>query len=139
MAEQRYEREINELLKRLEGEHREPLPFRVRRRTSPWAGFWRRASTALGMQSVVERLMALAVALLAGTILFGFVDRGFAWLIGMLAIACFVGALTLSVWAGATGHRPRHEGNRYPQPGAYRHVDWDALRWRLRHWLRRFR
>ena len=137
MADNRYEREIDELLRRLESEHRAPLPFR--RRASPWAVAWRRLQHLLTVQSAVERLMALAVVFLLGTIVLGFVSVRFAAPLTALALACFVLALGLSVWQGATGHSTHQRPQIRPYYSGQGHVDWDRAVWRLRGWLRRFR
>jgi hypothetical protein len=139
MAEQRYEREIDELLKRLEAEHREPLPFRMRRRGSPWARAWSRLGPLLGPRSTVERLMALAAVLLLATFVLRFVAPALAWALVLIALGCFVSALGLSVWGGVSrrGTQGRWSAEQYPPAG--RAVDWDALGWRLRRWFNRFR
>jgi hypothetical protein len=138
MAEHRYEREIDELLRNLESEHRAPLPFR-RRRVSPWTAAWRRARLLLAVESAVERLMALAVILLLTTFLLGVFAPRLAGPLGLLAVLCFVGALTLSVVNGVSGHTNVDylRGRSYPH--AERGVDWAALSWHLRRWLRRLR
>ena len=138
MAEQRYEREINELLQSLAKDNPEPLPFR-RRRTSPWSAARRRVSHLVAVQSIVERLMALAIVLLLATLAFGMFAPTLARLSGYLAVACFVGALAVSVWVGAQTKDPRrYDPERtYHQRGSA--VDWDRLVWRVRRWLARFR
>ena len=138
MAEQRYEREINELLQRLAKESREPLPFR-RRRTPAWiaAGQWLRR--VLAVQSLVERLMALAVVLLLATLVCGVFAPALARPSGVLAVTCFVAALAVSVWSGTQGGNSRRyhaERTSYPRGTA---VDWNALVWRVRRWFGRFR
>jgi len=138
MAEQRYEREINELLQRLAKESREPLPFR-RRRTSAWvaAGQWLRR--VLGVQSLVERLMALAVVLLLATLVCGVFAPVLARPSGLLAVTCFVTALAVSVWSGTKGGNTRRyhaERTSYPHGTS---VDWNGLVWRVRRWFGRFR
>ena len=138
MAEHRYEREIDELLRRIEGEHRAPLPFR-RQRAAPWAAVWGRARVLLGLQSAVERLMLAAVVLLLVTFLLGLFAPRLAGPLGLLALLSFVAALGLSVWHGANG-RGAAQGSRgqyYPAAGSS--VDWGGLTWRLRRWLRRLR
>ena len=137
MAEQRYEREINELLQRLSKDN-QPLPFR-RRRTPPWTAAWRRVAGIVAVQSIVERLMALAVVLLLATLAFGIFAPALARPSGYLAVACFVGALVVSVWVGAQGNDPRryHPERTYDRQGSA--VDWDRLVWRVRRWLARFR
>ncbi len=138
MAEQRYEREINELLQRLARENREPLPFR-RRRTPPWTAAWRWLSRLTVAQSVGERLMALAVVLLLATVAFGIFAPALARPSAYLAVACFLGALGVSVWSGAQGRDPRryHPERAYYNQGSA--VDWDRLVRRVRRWLGRFR
>jgi hypothetical protein len=137
MADNRYEREIDELLQRLEGEHRAPLPFR--RRASPWANAWRRIQDALVVQSAVERLMALAVVLLLATIVLGLMAPRFVAPLAALTLGCFVLALGLSVWQGATGHSAHPPPQSHPHYSTQRHVDWDRAVWRLRRWFGRFR
>ncbi len=138
MAEQRYEREIDELLQRLDREDRQPLRFR-RRRTPPWTAAWRRLSRLGAVQSLVERLMAAAVLLLVVTLVSGIFVPALARPSGYLAVACFVAALVASVWAGAQGHDPRrYQPERYYQSRASA-VDWDRLILRARRWLERFR
>lgn len=136
MADHRYEREIDELLRHIEGENRAPLPFR-RRRAPPWAGAWRRARGAVSGQSMVERLMALAVVLLVATLaLTPFAPR----MAGpgcLLALGAFVAALALSVWNGASGHPTRYQGRAHGPPAAGATVDWGNLIWRFRRWVRR--
>ena len=139
MAEHQYEREIDELLKRLESEHRDPLPFRPRRRTPPWSAGWQRLGGVLGIQSTVERLMLLAVALLLGTFFLGFFAPALARAVGVLAVGCFVGALAVSVWSGAQNRGASYHRHGHAGPSSGRTVDWDRLVWRLRGWLRRFR
>jgi hypothetical protein len=137
MAEQRYEREIDELLQRMDREQRAPLPFR-RRRAAPWAGLGARLGQLVGGQSLVERLMAAAVALLLATVFLGFFAPGLSRIAGVAAVSCFVAALAVSVWAGVQaphGSRYRRAPS-YPAAGG---VDWDRLGWRIRRWLGRFR
>jgi hypothetical protein len=130
MAEQRYEREINELLQRIAKESHEPLPFR-RRRTPPWVAAGRRLRRVLALQSLVERLMACSVVLLITTLV--------ARPSGVLAVTCFVAALALSVWSGAQGGNSRRyhaERTSYPHGTS---VDWNGLVWRVRRLFGRFR
>jgi hypothetical protein len=138
MAEHRYEREIDELLRHMEGENRAPLPFR-RRRTPPWAAAWRRARGATSGHSVVERLMVLAVLLFLSTLVLRFVAPSLASPVGMAALGAFVAALALSVRNGASGHPTRYQGRAASPPVAGAAVDWDGLVWRVRRWLRRLR
>jgi hypothetical protein len=137
MADQRYEREIDELLQRLETQQPTPLPFR--RRASPWALRGRRLGALLVVESAVERLMLAAVGLLVATMLLGLFAPRLAAPIAALAIACFVLALVLSVCRGASGRGPRHPPSRPTPYPAQRTLEWDRLLWRLRGWLRRFR
>ena len=138
MAENQYEREIDELLRRLDAEQRSPLPFRARRSRRSWNAAWQRVTRFLGPPSMVERLMAVSVILLLATFVLGFVVPRLAWTAAMLAVATFVAALALSVWNGAVG-RGRTGG--YEQPHGYsaNAVDWNGLHWRLRRWWRRLR
>jgi hypothetical protein len=138
MAEQRYEREIEELLQRLAKESREPLAFR-RRRTPPWVAATQRLGQLLALQSLVERLMALAVVLLVATLICGVFAPALSRPTGLLAVICFVGALAVSVWSGAHGGSSRRY---HPERTAYSSgtvVDWNRLVWRVRHWFDRFR
>jgi hypothetical protein len=138
MAEQRYEREINELLQRLAKESREPLPFR-RRRTPAWVGAARRLRQVVAVQSLVERLMAFAVVLLLATLVFGVFAPALARPSGLLAVGCFVAALAVSVWSGTQGGNTRRyhvERTSYPHGTA---VDWSRLVWRVRRWFGRYR
>ena len=141
MAEHRYEREIDELLRNIEGEQRAPLPFR-RRRATPWAGTWRRARGILGERSAVEHLVLLALLLVAAAFLFGWLAPALAAPVaaplGLLAIVCLITALGISVWNGATGHPTRYHGRAQYTPSGGGAVDWDAVVWRFRRWLRRF-
>ncbi len=136
MAEHRYEREIDELLRRMESEHGAPLPFR--RRTSSWASRWRRLRDVLIVQSAVERLMAVAALSLLATLILGVFAPRFAAPLAGVALGCFVLALGLSVWHGASGHGPNY-GAPSRHYGPQRAVNWDQLVWRLRRWLRRLR
>jgi hypothetical protein len=138
MAEHRYEREIDELLRRMEGEQRAPLPFR-RRRATPWASAWRRLRGAIRGHSAVDRLTALAVILLLGTFAIGLFAPRLAGPLSVLAVASFVAALALSVWNGASGHSPRYSGRAPYARTTGTAVDWEALIWRFRRWLRRLR
>jgi hypothetical protein len=138
MAEQRYEREIKELLQRLAKESREPLPFR-RRRTPPWVAAGQRLGQLLALQSLVERLMALAVVLLVATLVCGVFAPALSRPAGLLAITCFVGALAVSVWSGAQDGSARRY---HPERASYSSgaaVDWNRLVWRVRRWFDRFR
>jgi hypothetical protein len=138
MAEQRYEREINELLQRLAKESREPLPFR-RRRTPPWAAAGQRLQHVLVVQSLVERLMAVAVVLLVATLVCGVFAPVLARPSGVLAVTCFVSALAVSVYSGAQGGNARRyhdERTSYPRGTT---VDWNGLVSRVRRWFGRFR
>jgi preprotein translocase subunit SecG len=138
MAEQRYEREINELLQRLDGEEPKPLRFRKRRR-APWSAAWAHLASVLAVQSLVERLMALAVVFLLAAIALGFMAPVLVRVTILLAVACFIGALALSVWSGAQAR----DSSRY-QPERLHHsqgsaIDWGRVTWRVRSWLARFR
>jgi hypothetical protein len=136
MAEQRYEREIDELLRRLEHDSPSPLPFR--RRSAPWVRARRALEGVLAVQSAVERLMALAVVLLLGTLVLGIFAPRFAAPLAGLAVGAFVLALGLSVWNGASGKRTYSaQSGRHYTPHAT--ADWNQLVWRARAWLRRFR
>jgi hypothetical protein len=139
MAEHRYEREIDDLLRRMESQHPDPLPFRLRRRTSRWHAAWTRFGTLVGVQSPVERLMGLSILLILATFALGFIAPRFAAPLGLLAVACFVAALVLSVWQGAKGHGSVARSTWQSAHGAPPPVDWDDLTRRLRRWLRRFR
>ncbi|HEY7066757.1 MAG TPA: hypothetical protein VII06_35145 [Chloroflexota bacterium] len=138
MAENRYEREIDDLLRQLEGEQRDPLPFR-RRRASPWSAAWRRVQPLLGTHSAVERLMALAVVLLLATFVMGLFAPRLSGPLALLAVASLVVALALSVLNGAAGHSSAYSSRGRYAPAAGAAVDWDGLMWRFRRWLRRLR
>ncbi|HLH27019.1 MAG TPA: hypothetical protein VK066_31240 [Chloroflexota bacterium] len=138
MADHRYEREIDELLRHMEAENRAPLPFR-RRRAAPWTAAWRRARGAVSGQSAVEQLMALAAVLMVGTLLLALLAPRFAGPLGLAALGCFLASLALSVWNGASGHPTRYHGRHSYPPAAGAAVDWDSLAWRFRRWLRRLR
>jgi hypothetical protein len=138
MADHRYEREIDELLRHMESENRAPLPFR-RRRAPPWTAAWRRARGAASGQGVIERLMALAIVLLLATFTLGLFAPRLAGPVCLVALAAFVGALALSVWNGASGHPTRYHGRASYPPVAGAAIDWNGLRWRFRRWLRRLR
>jgi hypothetical protein len=139
MADDRYQREIDELLKRLERQHQEPLIFRLRRRASPWQSMWRRGYQLVGGHSAVERLVLIAVVFLGLTLLLGLFDSRLALTSAVLSVAALMAALVVSIGEGATGNRPapRHERGLYPHPGSA--LDWGSLSWRLRRWWRRFR
>jgi hypothetical protein len=142
MAEHRYEREIDELLRHIEGEQRAPLPFR-RRRAARWVGAWRRARGTLRGQSAVEQLMALALLLVLTAFVVGWLAPALAAPLaaplGVLAVGCLIAALGISVWNGAAGRPTRYRGRApYPSAGAGA-VDWNALVWQFRRWLRRLR
>ena len=138
MADHQYEREIDELLRHMEGENRAPLPFR-RRRTPPWTTAWRRARAITLGQSAVERLMALAAALLLATFALALLAPRLAGPVCVAALSAFVAALVLSVWNGASGHPTRYQGRASYPPVSGAAVDWDGLVWRFRRWLRRGR
>jgi hypothetical protein len=142
MAEHRYEREIDELLRHMEGEPPAPLPFR-RRRASPWAGAWRRARAALAEQSAVESLLATALLLIVGAFVLGWIAPSLAGPLaaplGLLGLGCLIAALAISIWNGASGHPTRYRGRaQYPAAGGGT-VDWHALAWQFRRWLGRLR
>ncbi len=130
MAE-RYEREIDELLRRLEREQRASLPFR---RRSGWARARRRLIEALTGPAAIERLMGLAAVFFLGTCLLALVVPRFAVSTAVLALACFVLALALSLAGGLAGRRPPWEYRPYRRGDA---VAWDRLVARVRQWLRR--
>lgn len=144
MADNQYEREIDELLRRLDAEHRGPLPFRARRSRRPWTAAWQRLTGGAGPRATTERLVLLAAVVLLATFLLSrvvpaSVIQPLSWGAGMLALAAFVGALALSVVTGTTrtGQTPDY-GRPY---GGYagRSIDWNRVSWRLRGWWRRFR
>jgi hypothetical protein len=139
MPDDRYQREIDELLKGLERQHREPLSFRLRRRGSPWRSIWQRGYGVIGGHSAVERLMMLAVALLGLTLVLSFLAPWFTDLVATLALASFLAALVVSIGEGASGNHSTPHGHRavHPQPGPA--VDWSSLGRRLRRWWRRLR
>jgi len=138
MADHQYEREIDELLRHMEGDSRAPLPFR-RRRAAPWAAAWRRMRTLRAGAPAVERLMALAVILLLGTFVLTPFAPGVVGFTCLLAISAFVIALGLSVWNGASGHPNYYPTRPHGSPGAGAAVNWDQLMWRFRRWMRRLR
>ncbi|HZS03118.1 MAG TPA: hypothetical protein VFE37_30695 [Chloroflexota bacterium] len=138
MAEHRYEREIDELLRHMEAENRAPLPFR-RRRARPWTAAWRRVRGFSGGQSLVERLMALAVLLLLATFALRLFVPQFSDAVCLAALGAFIAALAVSVWNGAAGRPTRYQGRAMYGPAAGAAVDWDGLVWRFRRWLRRLR
>lgn len=142
MAEHRYEREIDELLRNMEGEQRAPLPFR-RRRTAPWTDLWRRARTTLGQESGVERLMLLALTLVLAAFALSWLVPSLAGPVaaplGLVALGCLIAALGLSVWNGASGRPTQYHGRTRYAAASGGPIDWDGLLWRFRRWLRRFR
>ncbi|HLI29331.1 MAG TPA: hypothetical protein VKZ60_19870 [Chloroflexota bacterium] len=131
MAEKRYEREIDELLRRLEVEYRDPIPFRPRRRPRPWTVARQRLGAALARASLVEQLLLAAIALLGAGLLVRLAGGAQAWVLGLLAVVCFFGGLALAVWQGA--QRPYSLRGGYPAPPR---LDLDRLLYRLRRWLR---
>ena len=139
MAEQRYEREIDELLQRIEREQPGPVPFRPRRRQPGWPRAWARLRETVGAQSVVERLMIVALVLVVLTLPLGLFARALNAPLATLAVVCFVAALALSVVGGQHGRAAAADprGYRYAQHG--RSVDWEAVQWRVRQWWKRFR
>jgi hypothetical protein len=130
MTERRYEREIDELLKRLEAEQPRSRPWGKRARGAWWSAAWRGLRGLVAL-SPVERLMALTVALLLLTLLFGLFAPRVAGFLGVLAIACFATALGLSVARGIAHGEPL---DRARGPA----LDWDTVVWRVRRWLRRW-
>lgn len=133
MAEKRYEREIDELLRRLEAEYREPIPFRPRRRQRPWTTLRRRLASAFADASLIDRLLLAAVVLLIAGLGVRWAGIAQAWVLGVLAVACFFGGLALAVWQGA--QRPPSLYNGYGAPPAAR-LNLDGFLYRLRRWLR---
>lgn len=139
MAEKRYEREIDDLLRQLEAEQREPLPFRPRPRPSRWRTEWQRWSGVAAAGSVVEWLMAAAVVLLVLAFLLRVTGLMLAWLVAVLAVGCLFAALALSVVRGARqpGGRERSASHYYR---SHREgPDWGEFTARLRRWFNRFR
>jgi hypothetical protein len=137
MADDRYQREIDELLKRLERQHQEPLIFRLRRRASPWQSIWRRGYQLVGGHSAIERLLLLAVGLLGVTVLLGSFAPRLVMPVGFLAVACLLAAMVVSIDEGRSGNRSSPPGHRGYMPPSSPALDWSALGWRLRQWWRR--
>ena len=136
MAEQRYQREIDELLRRMERDSASPLPFR--RRRTPWARARRALRVSLPTQSTIARFMRYSVSLLLAAFGLGLVAPLLAPPLAGLALASFVLALALSVWRGAAGKGDYTSGlARHSAPPTT--ADWDRLVWRFRGWLRHFR
>jgi hypothetical protein len=138
MAEHRYEREIDELLRHMEGEQRAPLPFR-RRRATPWAGAWRRAQGALRDHSLVERLVALAAMLVLAAIVLGWLAPSLTAPLALVGVVSLIAALGISMWNGAAGHPTRYGGRAHYPAADGGAVDWNVLVFRVRRWLRRLR
>lgn len=138
MAEKRYEREIDELLRRLDDGRQEPLPFRPRRQPSRLRLWLGQLSQAFVLGSLVEWLLAAAVALLLASFVLRLVGMPLSAALAVLAVVCFVSSLTIAVWHGTRRPAGRHYGRYGPPPGQSS-VDWDGLTQRLRQWWRRFR
>ncbi|MBX5491706.1 MAG: hypothetical protein IRZ14_11160 [Chloroflexi bacterium] len=134
MAEKRYEREIDELLRRLEAEDRAPIPFRPRRRQPPWVRAWRRVTAATAHASPVELLLLAAVGLLLTAVLVRFAGVAQAGLLALLAVVCFFGGLGLAVWQGA--RRPYRVYGWGGMSSSGPRWDVDRLILCLRRWLR---
>ncbi|HZU06556.1 MAG TPA: hypothetical protein VFB73_11295 [Chloroflexota bacterium] len=134
MTERRYEREIDELLKRLEAEQPRPSGRKKQAWAERWAAAWRSLRSLVAL-SPVERLMVLTVALLLLTLLFGLFAPRVAGFLGVLAIACFAMALGLSVARGIAHGEARGDlFDRARGPA----LDWGTMVWRVRRWLRRW-
>jgi hypothetical protein len=138
MADHQYEREIDELLRHMEGDSRAPLPFR-RLLLASCAAARPRAHATTGGQAAVERLMAAAVILLVGTFVLTPLAPGVVGFTCLMALSAFVAALGLSVWNGASGHPTRYTRGAYGPHAAGAAIDWNQLAWRFRRWVRRLR
>jgi hypothetical protein len=139
MADERYRREIDEVLRRLEQQHPEPVPFRLRRSAGRWRSGWQSLYELFGGRSLVERLMTGALILLVCTLICGLFAPRFVLPVASAAIACFVAGLAVSVSQGIGGSPrvdyPRSRGYAAGSPG----VDWSGLTRSFRRWWRGLR
>jgi len=132
----RYEREIDELLHRLEGRmRREPLSRRLSRRFRPYSSGLRGAFAAFLRRPPTEQFMIAAMVLVVVSfVLSNFLGLSkWGFYASVLSIACFVFGIALSL-AG-------RQSPRYRKKWRGRELDYDSLGpsiWtHLRNWLRR--
>lgn len=139
MAE-RWEREIDDLLRRKEGRLRgEPISRRFARRSAPLTGGASGAFRSFLRRPTVEQFMIAAVVLVALAFLLQIlrIAPAIAYWAGILSFLFFVLALGLSV-AGHRGHGPR-AAKRWRDRDVEYGTPYPSLLRNLRHWLRRRR
>lgn len=95
---QRYEREIEELLQRIEGRlPAEPVRRRARRKTARFEAFLVGVYRAFSRRTRVEQLMIAAISLALLSYVMRFVFPPAAFLTGITSVGLFVAAIALSV------------------------------------------
>ena len=133
---ERYEREIDDLLHRLEGRmRREPFGRRMSRRLSPFTDGLRNAFAAFLRRPPTEQLMISAMTLVLVSFVLNMFGLGrWAFYAGVLAIALFVLGIALSLVG-------RHSPGHYRKRWRGREIEYDAggpsVWTHLRNWLRR--
>jgi hypothetical protein len=134
---QRYEREIDDLLHRLEGRmRREPFSRRLSRRFRPYSHGFQRAFAAFLRRPPTEQFMIAAMFLVVASFAMNMIGLGrWAWYVSVLSIVLFVLGLALSI-AGrqSPGYRKRWRGREVDY-----HDTGPSIWTQLRNWLRRHR
>jgi hypothetical protein len=134
----RYEREIEELLRRMDGRRRsESFYVRWRRRSLRLEAWLERVWRSFLRRTPIEQFMIASVVLtLLAYILSVFSPRA-AFFAGIIAVVLFVLALTMSIAShrgGGFGAERRWRGRPIDLPSASGPVYWW---WQLRRWWRR--
>ncbi|MCC7103763.1 MAG: hypothetical protein IT307_01355 [Chloroflexi bacterium] len=131
----RYEREIDELLSRLEGRPRkEPLSRRIGRRVRPYSSGFQSGLRAFLRRPPSEQFMIAALVMVIAAVILGYFAPRIAGYVSALSILCFVVALGLSI-AGrrSPGYQKKWRGKIVDYPAGP--SIWNSLR----KWFRRRR
>jgi len=130
---QKYEREINEILRRMDTYlPREPLHRRVRRRVGSWLGVWR---PWLGVRITPSHLMVAGLVFAMLSYLLRAFLPSLTAPAGLLALALFVGAIALSI-AQSRRRRPASWRGRTIDYSPNEGLLWEGWLRRWREWRR---
>ncbi len=132
---EKYEREIDELLRRLERRLDQPLHVRIARSLGRFFSWLQRAYRSYRMRSKVEQLMMASILLFLLSYLLAFINRPLASLATLLSVALFIMAIATSLSRGP-GRFGSVEKRWRGQIIDYRPRS-ASIWWRLRQWWRR--
>lgn len=132
---EKYEREIDELLRRLERRLDQPPHVRIARRLGHFFSWLQRTYRSYRMRPKVEQLMMASILLFLLSYLFSFIYRPLASFATLLSVALFIMAIATSLSRGP-GRFGSVEKRWRGQIIDYRPRS-PSLWWRIRRWWNR--